>query len=149
MKIYLDNCCYNRPYDDQTSLSISLETQAKLRIQAEILEGKHQLVWSAIEDYENAHNPFEIRRNAISQWRNIAIIIQKINKKIISLAEIIMQKGIKNKDALHLACAITTQCDVFLTVDKKILKTSIDGINIMNPIEFMNYEEDYNDKYHV
>ena len=30
MKIYLDNCCYNRPYDDQSYLSISLETQAKM-----------------------------------------------------------------------------------------------------------------------
>ena len=29
MKIYLDNCCYNRPYDDQSQLRISLETQVK------------------------------------------------------------------------------------------------------------------------
>ena len=33
MRVYLDNCCYNRPYDDQTSTTISLETQAKLKIQ--------------------------------------------------------------------------------------------------------------------
>lgn len=33
MKVYLDNCCYNRPYDDQTQIRISLETQAKLYIQ--------------------------------------------------------------------------------------------------------------------
>lgn len=33
MKIYLDNCCFNRPYDDQTQIRISLETQAKLYIQ--------------------------------------------------------------------------------------------------------------------
>ena len=26
MKVYLDNCCYNRPYDDQSQLRISLET---------------------------------------------------------------------------------------------------------------------------
>lgn len=30
MRVYLDNCCYNRPYDDQTQLRISLESQAKL-----------------------------------------------------------------------------------------------------------------------
>ncbi|MFO7884916.1 MAG: hypothetical protein R6U68_08850 [Desulfobacteraceae bacterium] len=34
MKIYLDNCCFNRPFDDQTSLRIRLETEAKLDIQA-------------------------------------------------------------------------------------------------------------------
>ena len=33
MRVYLDNCCYNRPYDDQSQLTISLETQAKLQIQ--------------------------------------------------------------------------------------------------------------------
>ena len=33
LKIYLDNCCYNRPYDDQSQIRISLETQAKLYIQ--------------------------------------------------------------------------------------------------------------------
>ena len=28
LRIYLDNCCFNRPYDDQSQLRISLETQA-------------------------------------------------------------------------------------------------------------------------
>ncbi len=32
LKIYLDNCCYNRPYDDQSQLKVSLEAQAKLEI---------------------------------------------------------------------------------------------------------------------
>ena len=93
MLVYLDNCCYNRPYDDQSSLCISLETQAKLRIQMELLCRKHSLVWSSIEDYENAHNPFEIRRNAIGQWRNIAVQIQMADKKVTAIAEAIMQKG--------------------------------------------------------
>ena len=29
-RVYLDNCCYNRPYDDQSQVRISLESQAKL-----------------------------------------------------------------------------------------------------------------------
>ncbi len=33
MKIYMDNCCYNRPYDDQSQIRIHLETDAKLYIQ--------------------------------------------------------------------------------------------------------------------
>ena len=33
MRIYLDNCCYNRPYDDQSQIRVSLETQAKLYTQ--------------------------------------------------------------------------------------------------------------------
>ena len=29
LRIYLDNCCYNRPYDDQNQLRIELETKSK------------------------------------------------------------------------------------------------------------------------
>ena len=27
MRVYLDNCCYNRPFDDQTQLKVRLETE--------------------------------------------------------------------------------------------------------------------------
>ena len=33
MRVYLDNCCYNRPFDDQTQLKVRLETEAKLFVQ--------------------------------------------------------------------------------------------------------------------
>jgi hypothetical protein len=32
-RIYLDNCCFNRPYDDQESKVIRLESEAKMMIQ--------------------------------------------------------------------------------------------------------------------
>lgn len=50
IKLYLDNFCYNRPFDDQTQMKIHLETQAKLYIQAKIKEGLYTLVWSYILD---------------------------------------------------------------------------------------------------
>ena len=34
MRVYLDNCCYNRPFDEQTQLKVLLETEAKLRVQS-------------------------------------------------------------------------------------------------------------------
>ncbi len=34
MKIYLDNCCYNRPFDDQTQDRIHIESEAVLVILA-------------------------------------------------------------------------------------------------------------------
>ena len=58
MKIYLDNCCYNRPYDDQNYLPISLETQAKLLVQLLIKEKHLELASSFILDYENSCNPY-------------------------------------------------------------------------------------------
>ena len=52
MKTYLDNCCYNRPYDNQSQLKISLETQAKLRIQENIRNGDFELISSFVLMYD-------------------------------------------------------------------------------------------------
>ena len=56
LKIYLDNCCYNRPYDDQSQIRISLETQAKLYIQNLVKDKQIELVTSYILEYENGKN---------------------------------------------------------------------------------------------
>ena len=32
MRVYLDNCCYNRPFDEQSQLRIRLETEAKMEV---------------------------------------------------------------------------------------------------------------------
>jgi hypothetical protein len=35
-RVYLDVCCFNRPYDDQESLIIRVETELKLEVQNKI-----------------------------------------------------------------------------------------------------------------
>jgi len=35
-RIYLDNCAFNRPFDDKEQLVIRMEAEAKLKIQADI-----------------------------------------------------------------------------------------------------------------
>jgi hypothetical protein len=42
-RLYLDNCCFNRPFDDQQQLKIWLETQAKLSIRQQVLGGTYEL----------------------------------------------------------------------------------------------------------
>ena len=72
MRIYLDMCCFNRPYDDQTQARIHLETQAKLLLQQKVLNGEADLIWSSVLDFECNNNPFVERRHAILQWRWLA-----------------------------------------------------------------------------
>ena len=52
--------------------------------------------------------------------------------------------GLKALDALHIACAISLECQYFLTVDKGILKKGIEfsEITIMNPVNFVLEWED-------
>jgi len=106
MKIYLDNCSFNRPFDDQSFMRIKLETEAKLFVQEKILIGKLQLIWSHILEYENMQNPFIERRNAIIEWKKIAT--EKIGgtKNVAARASEFTRHGVKSKDALHIACAI-------------------------------------------
>ena len=143
MKIYLDNCCFNRPFDDQTQLTIFLESQARLFIQQKVLYKKYSLVWSYILEYENEKNPFEFRRDTIIQWKDIAKETVYESEDVITLAEELFKKGIKAKDALHISCAIYSNCEYFITTDKKLLNknNNIEGIKILNPIEFVNEME--------
>jgi hypothetical protein len=50
MRIYLDNGCFNRPFDDQTQPRIRIETEAKLEIQRQIQDRQHELAWSYMLD---------------------------------------------------------------------------------------------------
>ena len=136
-RIYLDNCCFNRPYDGQTSLLIQLETEAKLFVQQAILHKTFELVWSYILDYENAANPYNNRKLAIAKWKNTAVLDIDASETIVNLGKQIMLKGVKKKDALHIACAIEAKCNYFLTTDKKLLKTSFNKIIVINPIDFI------------
>jgi len=133
----LDNCSFNRPYDDQSLLKNYLEAEAKTYIQKEILEKNYELAWSYMMDFEVSFNPFSDRKNQILKWKNIAIIDIDESEKVITLANEIMRRNIRPKDSLHLACAIEAGCDYFITTDEKILNKSIENIIAIDPIDFV------------
>lgn len=135
--LYLDNCCFNRPYDDKSYLTIRLESEAKLFVQKEILQGTFDLVWSYMIDYENAANPYAERREAILRWKDIAKSDVDFSEEINETGRRLMKLGLKNKDALHVACALRGRCDYFLTTDRGILNKKIVGIAVMNPLDFV------------
>jgi hypothetical protein len=139
MRLYLDNCMFNRPFDDQSNIKILLETEAKLKIQENIRLGTYELVWSYILDYENSKNPFRERREQIKNWKRYASIDLEEEEGVINLAKSFHQLGLKRFDALHLACSITSNADYFLTTDRGILKKSgiVTGIRIKDPIDFI------------
>ncbi|GHU60801.1 hypothetical protein FACS1894121_1480 [Bacteroidia bacterium] len=141
-RIYLDNCCFNRPYDDQSLLKIQLETEAKLFIQQSIILRKYELVWSYILEFENNQNPYSDRRISIRGWKEIAKIHCVETDEIIALAEDFYKFGIKTKDALHIACGIYSKADYLITTDKKLYTVPIKDIKIVNPITFINDEEE-------
>jgi predicted nucleic acid-binding protein len=146
-KIYLDNCCFNRPFDDQEQLKIFLETKAKLFIQEQILNGKYELIWSFILTAENEANYDFDKKNKIKNWIKKSNYYIKCNKEIEDTAEEInIKTGIHAKDSIHIACALFAKADFFITTDKKILKNSkiIKKIKFLNPIDFIEILDEVN-----
>ena len=139
MKIYLDNCMFNRPFDDQSQIRIRLETEAKLYIQSMIKNKSIALIWSYILDFENAQNPHDERRKSVSMWRNLATIDIEETPRLLEKAREFLTYGIKTKDALHLASAIEGNADYFLTTDDRLLSKARKNnmIKVINPVDYI------------
>jgi predicted nucleic acid-binding protein len=88
-------------------------------------------------DYENSLNPYQERKQAISHWRSIACFDVDFSEEINEIGRFLMKKRLKNKDALRIACALKARCDYFLTTDKGVLNKTVDGIVLVNPVDFV------------
>ena len=140
LKIYLDMCCYNRPYDPQDQLKVEMETKAKLKIQNLIEKGEYDLIGSYILDYECSNVPTPMRKKAILDFigRNIKSYVgseraEKLSQKV----QEIMSTNVKEYDAYHVAAAIYAGCEYFISVDKRLLKYQTDEIKMVSPIDFI------------
>ena len=139
MRVYLDNCMFNRPFDDQSHIRIRLESEAKLHIQNKIKNKELELIWSYILEFENFHNPHDERRNAIIRWKEIAMLNITETPTILQNAKKVAEFGVKAKDALHVASAIEGNADYFLTTDDKLLSSLKRSkmIEALNPTDYI------------
>jgi predicted nucleic acid-binding protein len=147
MRLYLDNCAFNRPFDDQSQIRIRLESEAKLYLQEKIQQKKIELVWSYILDFENEQNPFEERKKAIEKWKSIAVLEVEETQNLIAIANSLIKKAIKAKDALHVASAIEGKAVYFLTTDDKLIKklSDVDEIQVINPVDMVGIIDEHDD----
>jgi predicted nucleic acid-binding protein len=146
-KIYLDMNIYNRPFDDQSQVRIRMESLAIFAILHRIKMRQLRLVWSFILDYENSLNPYEDIRIEIEKLACLASESVIATETIRTMAKEYERKGIKPRDALHLACAIISGATYFITCDDRIVKKQQDlgvSIQLVNPIYFtLQMEEVY------
>ena len=140
-RVYMDNCCYNRPFDEPLTPDVRLEKEAKIYIQQQIRSGKIELAWSFILDHESRANPHEDRKRAIIPWKYRATVDIDPCEEVYRLGLIIKECGVKVMDAQHIACAIAAKCHYFLTTDKGILKKKVEGIILMNPVDYVHMVE--------
>ena len=140
-RIYFDLCCYNRPFDDQSLIKVWLETDAKLHIQKLVKDRKLELVWSFVLDYENSFNPFADRRERIQAWKDLAVHHCGFSTPMAEKTKSLMQLGLKQADASHIACAVLSQANYFITTDKRVLNKNVTEIQVVNPMTFIEREQ--------
>ena len=138
MRIYFDNCCYNRPFDDQAQIKVLLETLAKLDIQQRMRNGVLEYAWSSALDFEIKKSKFLDRARQILPWANGAVVNVLVDETIRRRAKDFESNGVKPMDAIHVACAESANCDWFFTVDRGILNKArtLTSMRIANPVEF-------------
>ena len=139
MRIHLDVCCLNRPFDDQAQDRIHLESEAILTIMKYIESGKLDLVNSDAIGYEINKIPDLEKKTKVLLLISKANIYIKLDATFLSRAKEIQKFGIKIYDALHVASAEKGKADIFLTTDDNLLtklKKYSDKVNIKtdNPL---------------
>lgn len=150
MKLYLDNCCYNRPFDDQTQERIHLESEAILTILQRGQSGMYSIIGSNILELEMDRMQDIVKRERVKELYKVAdlhiMYTDEIKKRS---QEIMSQSKIRTFDSLHIAVAEAAGADVMLTTDDKLEKMSGRmnlNVRVMNPLRFA-WEAIYNDEY--
>ncbi len=140
MKVYLDVCCLCRLFDDQSQFRVRIETDAVEEILA-LCYSRFSLISSTPIYYEVSRMNDNMRVQQIREILSRSSEYIRIDEKIVSRAKELAIFGIKNLDALHIACAERAHA-VFLSTDDGIINTlkrpnhSI-AIRIDNPVRWL------------
>lgn len=140
MTIYLDNCCYNRPFDDQTQERIHLESEAVLSILKMGQMKRAVIVGSEILELEMNRMMDENKKQQVLDLYKVAgTHIHYTDKIKQRAADIMSVSNICTFDSLHIAAAEEANADVLLTTDDKFEKMAekLDlKTRVINPLRF-------------
>ena len=142
MKIYLDVCCLNRPFDDQTQDRIHLESEAVITILRHVEIGDWTWINSSVVLFEIHQIPNWDRKNILLKLCDNASNVIMLDEKIYRVSEKLKKIGFKSYDALHLACAQSAGVNIFLSTDDKLIKKAVKNkemvkIKVNNPLNWL------------
>jgi predicted nucleic acid-binding protein len=141
MRIYLDCCSLQRPFDDKSQPRIAVEAEAVLVVLALCESEIMKLISSDALLFEIGRIPEQVRKDDALAILKIAKETIELNPEIETLAGKLAASGLNALDALHLAFASTSKVDYFCTCDDKFLKKAkgLEGLNIkvVSPTELV------------
>lgn len=137
LKLYLDSCCFNRPFDDLSQDKVRLECEAVLTIINKCESGEWDVFESDVLDDEFDRMANAIKKQKVLGLYSSASLYIEISDAIINRAKEFHKLNIKPFDALHLASAEYGEADVFLTTDNKFLNRALKSnakVKVSNPV---------------
>jgi predicted nucleic acid-binding protein len=140
LRIYLDNCCLNRPFDDLSSDIVRMESEAVLSILDRCESGDWEFFGSDILFDEMSNMPDMVRKQKVMILYQSSKPYIALTDEIVSRANELQIENIKPYDALHLASAEAGGADVFLTTDKKLIAAAervVVRFAVANPLKWL------------
>jgi hypothetical protein len=142
LRIYLDMCCLNRPFDDQTQDRVNIEARAVVLILERIFARGHQLCNSTALVTENDQNPNDDRRTKISEILKRAQIQITFEEGLDSRIDELRTLGFGEFDAYHVALAEVAKCHRLVTCDDQFLRSARRNkdkikVTVMDPISLI------------
>ena len=144
LRLYLDMCVLNRPFDDQSQPKVMIEAQIFIMLVAMVSEGLFNLVNSFALEYENSKNPNVENMMKMADFLEYSTDYIHYSEDILDRSLEFEKWGLSGMDAVHIACAEKAKADCFLTCDDKLIKKlqRVDDMEIAcyNIIDFMSKE---------
>src|SRR5574339_649595 len=142
MRIYLDACCLNRPFDDQRQPRIRFEAEAISLILQKLHQREWEWIGSEVLVDELGQTVDVERKERLLLLAGQSHQVVEITEKILKQAEKLEASGFESYDAIHLACAEEAKVDVFLTTDDNIQKTAnrkkeVFSFMVENPVKWL------------
>lgn len=141
MKIYMDNCCFNRIFDDRSYPNIYFERNSVMLILQFAESGILEFYGSDMLKKEIIDTPDIARRSYLELIYSLHTTEIKVTEDIVDrAAEIRAHSNIRLKDSIHLACAESAKADILLTTDKKFMNNANKipaKIKVMNPTAWL------------